>query len=168
MLENIPSQSTMTELIGQSLFEVWQALCSAIDEKYDMERLWNTCGKNWTYEYKYRRGGKTLCGRVRPAAKVRVCYGEVTASTSSMVEKSRPRRLFSRLRGTEGLQRLQHQKASSPTAPAAMQRPCAGMYYRHAYAKSRYPKMKLSRKAVPHIFIISIQRVEVDLARLVE
>ena len=61
MLENIPSQSTMTELLGQSLFEVWQALCSAIDEKYDMERLWNTGGKNWTYEYKYRRGGKTLC-----------------------------------------------------------------------------------------------------------
>mgnify|MGYP005788207475 FL=1 len=102
MLENIPSQSTMTELIGQSLFEVWQALCSAIDEKYDMERLWNTGGKNWTYEYKYRRGGKTLCGRVRrvrPAAEVRVCYSEVTVSTSSMVEKSRPRRLFSRLRG---------------------------------------------------------------------
>ena len=22
----------------------------------------NTGGKNWTYEYKYRRGGKTLCG----------------------------------------------------------------------------------------------------------
>ena len=61
MLENIPSQSTITELLGQSLFEVWQALCSAIDEKYDMERLWNTGGKNWTYEYKYRRGGKTLC-----------------------------------------------------------------------------------------------------------
>ncbi len=61
MLENTPSQSAMTELLGQSLFEVWQALCSAIDEKYDMEQLWNTGGKNWTYEYKYRRGGKTLC-----------------------------------------------------------------------------------------------------------
>ena len=61
MLENIPSQSTMTELLGQSLFEVWQELCLAIDEKYEMERLWNTGGKNWTYEYKYRRGGKTLC-----------------------------------------------------------------------------------------------------------
>lgn len=23
--------------------------------------MWNTGGKNWTYEYKYRRGGKTLC-----------------------------------------------------------------------------------------------------------
>lgn len=61
MLENIPSCSAMIELLGQSLFEVWQELCSVIDAKYDMERLWNTGGKNWTYEYKYRRGGKTLC-----------------------------------------------------------------------------------------------------------
>ena len=61
MLENIPSKSAMIELLGQSLFEVWQQLCSMIDEKYEMERLWNTGGKKWTYEYKYRRGGKTLC-----------------------------------------------------------------------------------------------------------
>lgn len=61
MLENIPSLSDMKELLGQSLFEVWQELCSVIDEKYEMERLWNSGGKNWTYEYKYRRGGKTLC-----------------------------------------------------------------------------------------------------------
>ena len=61
MLENIPSRSAMIELLGQSLFEVWQELCSVIDAKYDMERLWNTGGKNWTYEYKYRRVGKTLC-----------------------------------------------------------------------------------------------------------
>ena len=26
-----------------------------------MERIWNTGGKKCTYEYKYRRGGKTLC-----------------------------------------------------------------------------------------------------------
>ena len=61
MLENIPSQLAMTDLLGPSLFEVWQELCSTIDEKYDMERLWATEGKNWTYEYKYCRGGKTLC-----------------------------------------------------------------------------------------------------------
>ena len=52
MLENVPSQSTMTELLGLSLFKVWQELCSAIDEKYDMERLWATGGENWLYEYK--------------------------------------------------------------------------------------------------------------------
>lgn len=61
MLQNIPSEVIMTELLGQPLYEVWQALCSYIDEKYDMEQLWNTGGKNWTYECKYRRGGKTLC-----------------------------------------------------------------------------------------------------------
>ena len=61
MLENIPTQSTMTELLGPSLFEVWQKLCSAIDEKYEMERIWDNGGKRWTYEYKYRRGGRTLC-----------------------------------------------------------------------------------------------------------
>ena len=48
MLENAPTQSTLMELLGQPLFKVWQELCSAIDEKYDMERLWNTGGKNWT------------------------------------------------------------------------------------------------------------------------
>ena len=52
MLENISSQSTMAELPGQFWIEVWQGLCTAIDEKYEMERLWNTGGKKWTYEYK--------------------------------------------------------------------------------------------------------------------
>ena len=61
MSEKIPSQSTMTDLLGQPLFEVWQKLCEVIDEKSEMERLWNAGGKNWIYEYKYRRGGKTLC-----------------------------------------------------------------------------------------------------------
>ena len=61
MLENPPTQSTMTELLDLPLFRCWQELCSTIDEKYDMEKLWNTGGKNWSYEYKYRRGGKTLC-----------------------------------------------------------------------------------------------------------
>lgn len=61
MLEKTPSPADIRDLLGPPLFEVWQALCAAIDEKYDMERLWNTGGKAWTYEYKYRRGGKTLC-----------------------------------------------------------------------------------------------------------
>ena len=37
---------TITELLGQSLFQIWQKLCLTIDEKYDMERLWNIGGKN--------------------------------------------------------------------------------------------------------------------------
>lgn len=40
MLENTPTQSTMTELLGQPLFAVWQELCSAIDEN----TIWNGYG----------------------------------------------------------------------------------------------------------------------------
>lgn len=61
MLERVPSAEEMTALVGRPLFDVWTALCAAIDERYDMDRLWNGGGKAWTYEYKYRRGGKTLC-----------------------------------------------------------------------------------------------------------
>lgn len=61
MINKIPDENDMIALIGQSLYDVWQKLCAAIDEKYDMDRIWNSGGKAWTYEYKYRRGGKTLC-----------------------------------------------------------------------------------------------------------
>ena len=61
MINIIPDENDMIALIGQSLYDVWQRLCAAIDEKYDMDRIWNSGGKSWTYEYKYRRGGKTLC-----------------------------------------------------------------------------------------------------------
>ena len=61
MLNSIPGKEEMTALIGNRLYEVWDGLCALIEESYDMERLWNKGGKAWTYEYKYRRGGKTLC-----------------------------------------------------------------------------------------------------------
>jgi len=61
MLGKIPTNEEMVALIGQRLFEVWIQLCKLIESKYYMERLWNSGGKRWTYEYKYRRGGKSLC-----------------------------------------------------------------------------------------------------------
>ena len=61
MLDKIPAPEEMIALVGKPLYDVWNKLCASIDEKYDMERLWNTGGKAWKYEYKYRRGGKTLC-----------------------------------------------------------------------------------------------------------
>ena len=118
----------------------------------------------------------TTRGRVRPAARVRVSYSEVTVSTSSMVEKSRPsgffrdsaeqrdydcgggddpragttrgrsqgllrrghsfylisgrkkppQRLFSRLRGAAGLQRLQHQRLHARPHPLLCSGPARG------------------------------------------
>lgn len=61
MLDRIPDGEELTALVGKPLYDVWKKLCALIDEKYEMERLWNSGGKAWTYEYKYRRGGKTLC-----------------------------------------------------------------------------------------------------------
>lgn len=61
MLGKIPDKEEMTALIGPSLYDVWLELCAIIEEKYVMECFWNKGGKAWTYEYKYRRGGKTLC-----------------------------------------------------------------------------------------------------------
>ncbi len=61
MLDRIPDGEQMTALVGESLYEVWNKLCALIDKAYEMDCLWNHGGKAWTYEYKYRRGGKTLC-----------------------------------------------------------------------------------------------------------
>ena len=62
MLDVKPTPEQMTTLVGKSLYEeVWKKLCALIEEQYDMDRLWNNGGKAWTYEYKYRRRGKTLC-----------------------------------------------------------------------------------------------------------
>ncbi|MEA4988409.1 MAG: DUF3788 domain-containing protein [Anaerovorax sp.] len=60
-LIEIPSNEKLSLLIGSEKFKVWNELRSMIDELYDMEQLWNSGGKSWEYEYKYRRGGKTLC-----------------------------------------------------------------------------------------------------------
>ena len=61
MLDKIPNAEEMTALLCESLYGIWNSLCALIDEKYEMDRLWNKGGKAWKYEYKYQRGGKTLC-----------------------------------------------------------------------------------------------------------
>ena len=61
MLDIRPDAEQITVLVGKSLYGVWSELCALIDKNYDMECLWDKGGKAWKYEYKYRRGGKTLC-----------------------------------------------------------------------------------------------------------
>lgn len=61
MTDITPDARQMTALLGEQLYGVWNSLCALIEERYDMERTWNSGGKAWVYEYKYRRGGKTLC-----------------------------------------------------------------------------------------------------------
>ena len=61
MLDKCPSEKEIISLVGKPLYNIWLSLTESIDAKYEMERLWNSGGKMWKYEYKYRRGGKTLC-----------------------------------------------------------------------------------------------------------
>ena len=61
MLDTAPNTQEMTALVGESLYHVWNQLNALIEKYYDMDRAWNPGGKAWTYEYKYRRGCKTLC-----------------------------------------------------------------------------------------------------------
>ena len=61
LLDKCPSEEEIISLVGKPLYNIWLSLTESIDAKYEMERLWNSGGKMWKYEYKYRRGGKTLC-----------------------------------------------------------------------------------------------------------
>lgn len=55
----IPSPDQMKALVGASRYEIWRQFTALIEQTYDMDCTWSTGGKAWTYEYKYRRGGKT-------------------------------------------------------------------------------------------------------------
>ena len=55
-----PSEQELRALLGSELYGLWEALLAAIEEKYEMDRLWNKGYRDWIYEYKYRRGGKTV------------------------------------------------------------------------------------------------------------
>jgi len=57
----IPTPETLEALTGKELYDLWTSLHQLIEQKYNMEQMWNHGGKKWTYEYIYRRGGKTLC-----------------------------------------------------------------------------------------------------------
>ena len=48
-------------LLSKEVLLVWNELTDAIDLLYDVDRLWNKGFGSWKVEYKYRRGGKTLC-----------------------------------------------------------------------------------------------------------
>ena len=60
-LKEIPTHEEMLALIGEEKLAAWEHITRLVDSLYDMETSWNDGGKRWKIEYKYRRGGKTLC-----------------------------------------------------------------------------------------------------------
>lgn len=51
----------LEELLSEETLALWDNLTAEIDTLYDVDRLWNKGFGDWDVEYKYRRGGKTLC-----------------------------------------------------------------------------------------------------------
>ena len=51
----------LNALLSEETLFVWNELTDAIDSLYDVERIWDKGFGDWTIEYRYRRGGKTLC-----------------------------------------------------------------------------------------------------------
>ena len=51
----------VVSLLPEDIMLIWNELTDIIDALYDVDRLWNKGFGSWKVEYKYRRGGKTLC-----------------------------------------------------------------------------------------------------------
>ena len=60
IMENIKKEE-LEKLIGINKVNIFYDIVDEIIKFYDMEQIWNNGGKKWTYEYKFRKGGKTLC-----------------------------------------------------------------------------------------------------------
>ena len=50
----------LSELLDEKVLSAFLRVTGEIDALYDMDRLWGKGYSDWIYEYKYRRGGKTL------------------------------------------------------------------------------------------------------------
>ena len=70
-------------LLPREVLTVWDKLTDRIDSLYDVDRLWNKGFGNWKVEYKYRRGGKTLCTFY---AKENVAYCLITYGKAERVK----------------------------------------------------------------------------------
>ena len=59
-MENIKKED-LEKLVGSDKVNTFYDIVDEITKLYDMEQIWNKGGKKWIYEYKFRKGGKTLC-----------------------------------------------------------------------------------------------------------
>lgn len=56
-----PPREQMKELLNEDDLNSLFDLVKRIEEMYDVDQIWNKGFGDWVYEYKFRRGGKTLC-----------------------------------------------------------------------------------------------------------
>ncbi len=59
-MENI-CREELERLVGINKVNIFYHITDVITSLYETEQIWNNGGKKWTYEYKFRKSGKTLC-----------------------------------------------------------------------------------------------------------
>lgn len=61
MLEKVPTDEELNQLMGEDIFETWCSINNFIKNNYNMDILWDGGGKTGVFELKYRKSGKTFC-----------------------------------------------------------------------------------------------------------
>ena len=59
-MENVKREE-LEKLVGTDKVNIFYKIVDEITLLYNMDQAWNNGGKKWTYEYKFRKSGKTLC-----------------------------------------------------------------------------------------------------------
>lgn len=59
-MEDIEKEE-LERVVGIDKVNIFYDIIDEIALLYDMDQTWNNGGKKWTYEYKFRKSGKTLC-----------------------------------------------------------------------------------------------------------
>ena len=92
-------------LLSKETLFVWNKLTDAIDSLYDVDRIWNKGFGAWKIEYKYRRGGKTLCTfyAKENVANILITYGKAEREKFEKIKESVSKQLQDIYERTETL-----------------------------------------------------------------
>lgn len=61
MIIEAPTGQALQTLQGERQYALSETLTAAIESRYALDKVWHSAGKKWTYELKFRKGGKTIC-----------------------------------------------------------------------------------------------------------
>ena len=92
-------------LLSKEALLMWDKLTNAVDSLYDVDRIWNKGFGAWKIEYKYRRGGKTLCTfyAKEDTANLLITYGKAEREKFEKMRESVSNQLQDIYDGTETL-----------------------------------------------------------------
>lgn len=98
-------ETKLQDLLPKEVLAKWCELTETIDSLYDVDKMWNKGFGDWDIEYKYRRGGKTLCTLYakQDVATLLITYGKAERDKFEQIEKSVSGKLQAIYDNTESL-----------------------------------------------------------------